>query len=95
MPACNKGDSKLKDAVEPVDLRVLLSGPSLGQYCEHPIPAWVTNKQGVVWDFERTVDPARMGLRDLADDEIVVLPGLVYRRRVGRVAVPNSCEHAL
>ncbi|MHB8254141.1 MAG: hypothetical protein ACYDEV_10700 [Acidiferrobacter sp.] len=90
MPVCNKGDSRPKDTIEPIDACALVSGPSLGQYAERPIPAWVQDTQGIVWDFVRIVaDLEFLFLDDLADDEIVIAPGLVYKRRGDRQAPPK------
>ncbi|MDA8120829.1 MAG: hypothetical protein M0Z85_12520 [Gammaproteobacteria bacterium] len=83
MPSCNKGDAQAQDHTEQIDRCVLIPGPSIGQYQGGPIPAWIQNAQGVVWDFARVVaDPGFPFADDFAGDEVVVKPGLVYKRHI-------------
>ena len=64
----------------------VLAGPRIGYYYERPIWAWFCDPDGTVWDFRHAVNPCNVELADLADDEVVMAPGLVYRRReFGRV----------
>ncbi|MHB1952511.1 MAG: hypothetical protein ACYDAZ_09190 [Thermoplasmataceae archaeon] len=57
-----------------------LKGPAIGRYYDRPIHAWYVDEQGESWEFVRAVPAGPIELADLADDESVVSPGLVYRR---------------
>lgn len=56
-------------------------GPSSGTYRGASIPDWIESR-GSMWDFDRTCLGAdQIDLRTLSPDELVIYPGLIYRRR--------------
>lgn len=58
----------------------LLVGPSIGQYQQQPIPAYVTHN-GVRLPFHRIAREDLAGeipLDQLADHEVLIAPGLIY-----------------
>lgn len=59
-------------------------GPSVGQYRDRDIPAYIV-ADGNVYDYARLAHEDADGgcpLSQLAADECVVAPGLIYKRRV-------------
>ncbi len=52
-------------------------GPSIGSYLDRDIPAWIISSDRT-YEFNRLWDEKRGDLAQLADDEVVISPGLVY-----------------
>lgn len=52
-------------------------GPSIGYYLDQDIPAWV-DARGRRYEFNRLWDETRGDIAQLAGDEIVISPGLIY-----------------
>lgn len=57
-------------------------GPSIGSYLDRDIPAWIVARGGR-YEFNRLWDEKRGDLAQLADDEIVISPGLIYSSAMG------------
>jgi hypothetical protein len=60
---------------------VMELGPSIGSYRERDIPAYVVDRD-VRYEFDRVALEDRDGgvsLSQLADNECVIVPGLIYR----------------
>jgi hypothetical protein len=55
-------------------------GPSVGTYRDRDIPAWISTDRGL-YEYARPATETDGGveLAQLADDEVVIAPGLVYR----------------
>lgn len=62
---------------------VLEKGPPVGRYRDYNIPAWIKTEDGIS-DYVR-VTGVVVELSELADDECVIAPGLVYKRREGQL----------
>lgn len=59
-------------------------GPPIGAHLGQPIPSYIVQKDGTHYDYARTVKTDSDGtfwLVDLAPDECVIAPGLIYRKR--------------
>lgn len=52
-------------------------GPSIGSYLNRDIPAWI-DARGGRYEFTRLWDETRGDIAQLAGDEIVISPGLIY-----------------
>ena len=63
-------------------MRVIEQGPSIGQYDERPIPAFIVRDDGRRMEFDRiaTVDADGGALMSQLDArEAMISPGLIYR----------------
>lgn len=59
-------------------------GPSIGTFYEKPIPEWIEADK-VRYDFDRVAiidGDGTMDMDQLARDETVIAPGLIYVRQV-------------
>ena len=67
---------------------MLTFGPSVGRYDGRDIPGWFQDGEAV-YDFEglsgKVVDLSR-----LDDDQVVMAPGLLYRRRAAGTQTPPA-----
>lgn len=63
-------------------MSVIEHGPSIGNYRGRPIPGYIVTDDGVRWKFVGAAIEDRDGvaLSQLARDECVIAPGLIYRR---------------
>lgn len=62
---------------------IIEHGPNLGFYHHgKPVPSYIVDQDGTHLYFERTAVETNGGveLRQLAVDEVVIAPGLIYRR---------------
>jgi|GEM_PF-4195246 len=58
--------------------KIVAKGPSIGVYRDRDIPAWVIGGDGR-YAFDRPWDEESSDLSQLAADEIVIAPGLIYK----------------
>lgn len=54
-------------------------GPSIGTYRDRDIPSWI-DARGGRYAYNRIWDEKDGRLAQLARDELVIAPGLIYRR---------------
>lgn len=57
---------------------VTSKGPSIGTYKERDIPAWI-DARGSRYSYDRIWDEESGELKQLARDEVVIAPGLIYK----------------
>lgn len=57
-------------------------GPSIGMWRDRDIPAWL-NARGGHYEFDRVgiLDDGGFEMSQLARDELVIAPGLIYKRK--------------
>lgn len=60
---------------------IVKKGASVGEHHGKPIPAWVVDQNGTWLEFDRIAVETDGGvmLSQLADNECVIAPGLIYR----------------
>jgi hypothetical protein len=64
------------------DMAVIEHGPSVGVFHNKTIPGYIVTDDGKRWAFDRVAFMDKGGgceLRQLASDECVIAPGLIYR----------------
>lgn len=54
-----------------------LTGPAIGLYRDSPFYEWIEDRAGTRYDYSRIAPP---GDFDVAEDEIYIAPGAIYRR---------------
>lgn len=60
---------------------ITAKGPSVGTYRERDIPAWIDARGGhYVYDRPVRETSGGVDLKQLARDELVIAPGLIYKR---------------
>ncbi|MHB1956377.1 MAG: hypothetical protein ACYCOU_21825 [Sulfobacillus sp.] len=57
-----------------------VKGPVIGHYYDRPIHEWIEGPECEPWKFVRTTGSGPFELAQLADDECVIFPGLIYQR---------------
>jgi len=60
-------------------VKVDVKGPSIGTYRDRDIPSWIDVRDGR-YVYDRIWDENDGWLAQLSRDELVIVPGLIYRR---------------
>lgn len=60
---------------------IIEEGPSIGEHHGKPIPSYIVDRNGTRLDFDRLAIEVDGGveLSQLANNECVIAPGLIYR----------------
>lgn len=69
-------------------------GPSIGTYLDRDIPSWIEARGGR-YNYNRTWDEKDGRLAQLASDELVIAPGLIYKLEKSMTTTSTAvCENS-